>query len=457
MDRRDDDPTERTEESFIDVVGGSIVVLSDADDAVGASVLVNAETGPVVVGRAAHCGVSIADPRMSMSHCELAATEWGVRVTDLESLNGTYLNQVRLKAGSAAYLTANGRMRCGHTWIEVRVAGREKMSISGAAAFGPLIGRSPRMRELYTKLEKFAPTDLSVLITGETGTGKELVAEAIRGASRRRGAPFITVDCTTISPALAESALFGHEKGAFTGAVSRLTSPFVLARGGTVFLDELGELPEAIQPKLLRALEARQIQAVGSTRYEPIDVRIIAATRRDMHVEMNAKRFRDDLYYRIAQATIETPPLRKHPEDIPALVAHFLADLDDPGAVAHIDKSSMDRLMRHDWPGNVRELRNVILVAHAQASGGAIEVADLLSAHNARTSGLHLSDRISASESFAVLKDEVLAALTRGYFTKLHAETGGTISAIARRSGLARSSVRAHLERLGLHGEDSPD
>jgi len=305
------------------------------------------------------------------------------------------------------------------------------------------------MRRIYARLASLAPHDLSVLITGETGTGKELVAEALHRASRRAGGPFIVVDCTTIPASLAESRLFGHEKGAFTGAVSRQVSPFVEASGGTIFFDELGELPPEIQPKLLRALEARQIQSVGSTRYQAIDVRVVAATRRNMHDEINSKRFRDDLYHRFAQAIVHVPPLRERAEDIPDLVARFLADLGDPEAVTRIDKPTLDRLVRHDWLGNVRELRNVIVTAHAVSDGGPIEVTELLGAR--RPAGAAPpSDPISSTRSFPVRKSELLEVFERQFFTELHKSAGGNVSEMARMSGLSRPTVRQYLDRYGL-------
>ena len=441
--------TEKTEDAgFIEVMSGSLVQLSEDGQAVGEPVPIGPE--PCNIGRGGHCHVAVRDARMSTSHCELMATPNGVCVTDTESLNGTWINGVRLKPGHSVYLTINGRLRCGHTWFDVRVTGREQVPLSGAGAFGPLVGRSVVMRELYSKLAKIAPTDLSVLITGETGTGKELVAQAIHEASRRRDKPFILVNCTTINPALAESMLFGHEKGAFTGAVGRLRSPFLQAHGGTIFFDELGELPPDIQPKLLRALEAREIQAVGSTRLEPIDVRIIAATRRDLRVETNEKRFRDDLYFRFTQAVIETPPLRKHTEDIPDLVANLLSKSAEPdalSALSRIDPPAMERLMRHDWPGNVRELRNVLHLAIAHSAGGPIDFTEALNSQ-----GVRLSDPVSATQSFAVLIDQV----SREYWTKLCADTGANVSEMSRRSGLARSRVRHYLQEFALREEASP-
>jgi DNA-binding NtrC family response regulator len=443
------DATVRSEE-FVEIEGGSVVVLSPTT---GAPTREPTPIGiePCVVGRGDHCHVVLDDLRASTSHCSLVATDQGVLLVDLDSRNGTHVNNVRLGKQGSVYLTTDSRVRCGQTWLAVRCAGREQIPVAAAYQFGPLVGRSRVMRRMYAQLAQVAPHELNVLVTGETGTGKELVAQAIHRASRRSAGPFVTVDCTTIPASLAESELFGHEKGAFTGALGRHMSPFVAAQGGTIFFDELGELPLDIQPKLLRALEARQIQSVGGTRYQPIDVRVIAATRRNLHIEMNAKRFRDDLYYRFAQVVVDLAPLRDRPEDIPDLVAQFLGALGDPGGTHRVDKPSMGRLMRHDWPGNVRELRNVITVAHAQSAGGPIEVIELLSA---RSTGTNLADPLDAPRSFHVLKREVLDALERDYFSKLHRETGGNISEISRRSGLSRPVVRDYLQRHGLRAAE---
>lgn len=433
-------------EEVVEVTGGVVVALSDAGKPLGEGLRIGPH--PCIVGRGQHCHLVVADPLMSTSHCELVATDHGLLVRDLGSTNGTFVNQARIQGG--VWLTTDARLRCGQSWFAVRVAGPEPVPLLASGSFGPLVGRSAAMRRLYTQLAKIAPHDLSVLITGETGTGKELVARAIHESSPRRRQRLVIIDCTTIPAALAESRLFGHEKGAFTGAVSRQTSPLLEAQGGTVFFDELGELPPEVQPKLLRALESRQIQSVGSTRYQPIDVRVVAATRRDMHAEVNAKRFRDDLFYRFAQTTVEVPPLRARPEDVPDLVARFLSELGDPGAVTRIDKPSRDRLMRYDWPGNVRELRNVVRVAHAQAAGGGpLDFVELLSARGVRAA---LSDRATTARSFHDQKRELLERFETEFFTALLRETGGNLSEMARRSGLARSSIREALERLKLAG-----
>jgi DNA-binding NtrC family response regulator len=427
---------------FLEVVSGALVQLSEDGQPAKAPVPIGRE--PCNVGRGGQCQVVVRDGRMSTSHCELTAAPEGVCITDLQSLNGTWVNGVRLKAGHSIFLTANGQLRCGHTWFDVQVTGREQVPLSGAHSFGALVGGSAVMRELYAKLGRLAPSDLNILITGETGTGKELVAQAIHDASGRRDKPYVVFNCGTISPGLAESALFGHAKGAFTGASSALRSPFLQAEGGTIFFDEIGELPVDLQPKLLRALEAREIQAVGSSKVERIDVRVIAATWRDLRVETNEQRFRNDLYYRFAGAVVETPPLRKHREDIPDIIKSLLARDPDPrarSAFSRITKPAMDRLMRYDWPGNVRELRSALKLAIASSDdAGPLDFADALGGR------VPLSDHASAAQSFAARMEQV----ERDYWTQLLTETAGNLSEIARRSGLSRQAVRVHLDQLGL-------
>jgi DNA-binding NtrC family response regulator len=433
---------------FVVVTGGTLVTLSGpTGEPTRAPFPVGTE--PCVVGRGAKSHVVIDDPEVSTSHFELTATERGVRVRDLESTNGTFVHQARLESGGSAYLTSDARLRCGQTWFGLQVARTEQVTIARSGRLGALVGGSTAMRRLYAQLTRIAPHDVSILITGETGTGKELVAHAIHENSRRAAGPFVTVDCTTIPTTLAESKLFGHEKGAFTGAVSRQVSPFLDAEGGTIFFDELGELPVDLQAKLLRALEARQIQPVGSNRYQPIDVRVVAATRRNLHAEINAGRFRDDLYYRVAQTVMRVPALRERREDIADLIVRFLEDLEDPDAVARIDRPTRDRLMRHDWPGNVRELRNLIIAAYAQSGGGPIEVSELLGSRG-DTLPPPPDTSAGAARSFQALKREVFEAFEREYFSNLHRETEGNLSEMSRRSGLARSTVRDYLARYGI-------
>jgi DNA-binding NtrC family response regulator len=429
--------------AFVEVRGGQLAAAS-RDTGLPVEHFVAIGADPCVVGRGASCQVVVDDAEVSTCHCELTATSGGVRVRDLHSRNGTFVHAARLEPGGSLYLTADARLRVGQSWFVVRVTGTEELQLSRAGHFGPLIGRSAAMRRIYAQLGKIAPHEVSVLITGETGTGKELVAQAIHEASRRASGPFVIVDCTNIPASLAESTLFGHEKGAFTGAVSRRISPFVEAAGGTIFFDELGELPYDLQAKLLRAIEARQVQSVGSTRYQDVDVRIVAATRRNLLSEINEKRFREDLYYRIAQTVVWVPPLRERPDDIPDLITLFLEDLGDPGAIGRIDRPVRDRLMRHDWPGNVRELRNVMAAALAHSNGGPFEVADLLAPDGGRP--LLLQAGPGAAQPWS----EQIEKFEREFFATLHRETGGNLSEMARRSGLARSTVRRYLTRYGL-------
>lgn len=433
--------TVKTEEDFVKVFSGSIVVLSSDKRSAHPPHPVGAE--PCIVGRGRHCHVSVADRTMSTSHFQLRASPDGICVTDEGSRNGTWVNGVRLKPNNSVYLDRNARLLGGRTWFDLLITGEEQIAVSTASSLGSLVGRSIAMREMYAKIAKVGPTDLSVLITGESGTGKELVAQAIHEASLRRGKPFVVVDCATIPANLAETRLFGHKRGAFTGAVADAPSPFIEAKGGTIFLDEIGELPEETQAKLLRALEARQIQPVGSTRYEPIDVRIIAATKRNLHEEINARRFREDLYYRFAKVVIETPALRARLEDIPDVVEKVLSSKGDPTAFARVDSVALERLKRHNWPGNVRELRNVVEVAAELSAGGPIDFAEAL--------GPLVQSPRSAERSTTATFDEHQNAAAREYFMRLAAEEGAAnISAMARKSGLSRTRLRFYLDQFGL-------
>jgi transcriptional regulator with GAF, ATPase, and Fis domain len=224
----------------------------------------------------------------------------------------------------------------------------------------PLVGKSLAMRRLVNQIERVAPTQASVLIRGETGTGKDVVAHMIHALSSRANGPFVVIDCSALSPSLAESELFGHERGAFTGAQGARAGLFEEANGGTVFLDELGELPKELQPKLLRVLEQRMVRRVGSSRQTPIDVRVICATHRNLREEVALGRFREDLYYRVAAISLEVPALRERLEDLHLLVDHFLRQDGLPLRLDQIPESSWQALEEHPWPGNVRELRNVV-------------------------------------------------------------------------------------------------
>jgi DNA-binding NtrC family response regulator len=359
-----------------------------------------------VIGRNEACDLVLDDRKVSAVHMELVATERGVRVRDLGSRNGTFIGDTRV---GEVYLTKHTTITVGESSLEFSPSTPEQVDIPEVAQFGPLVGVSAGMRAVFERCRKAAPTDLTVLILGETGCGKELVAQAIHQASARASKPFVEAD------------------------------------GGTIFLDELGELPVDVQPKLLRALAEQRIKSVGSNSYRPVNVRVIAATRRDLVREVNAGTFRSDLYFRVAQLRIELPSLRDRLEDIPALVRKMITDLGDPGAYNRITNDSLERLMRHDWPGNVRELRNVIAVALAFGKEGPIDLAQ------------HLAPLVAASEStptrgrtFQDAKREVLARFEREYFTALYAECNGNVSEIGRRAAMERAHVRGYLRRHGI-------
>jgi DNA-binding NtrC family response regulator len=300
------------------------------------------------------------------------------------------------------------------------------------------------MRRVYGILARIAPTPLSVLVLGETGTGKELVARALHEHSPRKGGPFVVVDCGSIPATLAESILFGHEKGAFTGASERRPGALREAHGGTLFLDELGELPLDLQPKLLRALSERQVKRVGGAQFEPIDVRVIAATRRDLAAEMNADRFRSDLFFRIAQVRIELPPLRDRRSDVAEIVADVCARAGRPEHAPAVVDWIERRMDLYDWPGNVRELVNIASVAATLAdTPEAIDDVFALTRESPENARFPVT-------AFAAAKRKAVHAWERDYFTALVEQCAANVSEMARRSGIERHHVRAFLRKYGL-------
>jgi DNA-binding NtrC family response regulator len=406
---------------------------------------------PVIVGRDAGCTLVVPDRHVSGVHAELAATERGVRLRDLGSRNGTWLGDLAIVE---AYLTASAKLAFGELEAKFDVTAPERVKLDGEDRFGALYGASAAMRHLFSQLDKVAKTDLTVLVQGETGTGKELVAKAIHDNGPRKDKPFVVVDCGAIAPSLAESLLFGHEKGAFTGAMARRESPFVEAAGGTVFLDELGELPLEVQPKLLRALAEHRVQGVGGSGYRPFDARIVAATRRDLLSMVAEGTFRSDLYFRVAQVRTELPSLRARTEDIPGLVREMLTASGAPDAFARVSRETMTRLMRHDWPGNVRELRNAVSVALALAGeNDPIDVAAYIGPP-ATFRAPEIEPVSVSSGSLAPTyhegKRQALARFEREYFTQLLQECDGKMLEMSRRADLQRAHVRRYLREHNL-------
>jgi DNA-binding NtrC family response regulator len=318
----------------------------------------------VRIGSGTDNDLCLTDGAVSRRHLEVRLRGDEVHVVDLSSTNGTNVDGVRVME---AILAPASLIRVGSTAIRATpVADPVVVPLSPRSSFGGLLGQSPAMREAFAILERAAPTEATVLITGETGTGKELAAEGLHVHSPRADGPFVTIDCGAIAATLVESELFGHVRGAFTGAAGDRRGVFEEADGGTLFLDEIGELPLEMQPKLLRALEKREVRRVGASTAKKVDVRVVAATNRDLAVEVNRGNFREDLYFRLAVVEVLLPPLRSRRADVPTLVRHFM-DQFAPGA-ALISDEMMQALAARPWPGNVRELRNAVERASAMVS-----------------------------------------------------------------------------------------
>jgi DNA-binding NtrC family response regulator len=321
-------------------------------------------------------------------------------------------------------------------------------------AWGGLIGSGPAMRTVFETIQKVAETDLTVLVRGESGTGKELVAQALHQASPRKTLPFVAVNCAAISRELVESELFGHEKGAFTGADARRVGRFEAADGGTVFLDEIGDMAPETQAKVLRVLQERSLERVGGTKPIAVDVRVVAATHRDLEKDVREGRFREDLYYRLKVVEIEIPPLRGRREDIPALVARFLEQLAERlgrDAVL-IEPAALAALARFSWPGNVRELRNFVEQAAVLAAGDTIEEGDVQLSNPKEEADVGAG--IDPALPFNEAKRAAVESFERRYLLRALRAHDGNISRTAESIGMVRQSLQQKIRELGLRDED---
>jgi DNA-binding NtrC family response regulator len=402
------------------------------------------------------------DPVVSRFHARIEVSDEGYALVDTDSKNGTWVGGLRLEK---VFLDDGATFRVGETDIKFATSSEEvEVRFSGRDKFGNLLGKSLEMREIFAMLERVAPTDATVLIEGESGTGKELVAEAIHTQSPRSDGPFIVVDCSAIPRELIESELFGHKKGAFTGATGERKGAFLAADGGTIFLDELGELPIDLQPKLLRALEKREVKPVGSNETLKTDVRIVAATNRNLIHEVKEGNFREDLYYRFAVIRIQLPPLRERTEDVPLLVEHFLKSASDMAGRDDIDISykTMEKLKRHRWPGNVRELKNFVERAVLLTQGGEIETR-FLGANALQTESRADPEQgaapmaeqaIEEGMPFKDAKNRLIEEFEVAYWSNLLERTGGNVSKAARIAGVHRKSVEYILKKLDLSRKD---
>jgi len=402
------------------------------------------------IGSGTQNDLPLDDSTISKRHCEIVVDENGYLIRDLDSTNGTTVQGVKI---SSAYLNPGAEFQLGKTRIIFcPLQDEREVPLSRHEAFGAMLGRSVAMRRIFHLAETYAPTDATVMITGETGTGKEVLAEELHRHSPRSRKPFIVIDCAAMAKDLIESELFGHVKGAFTGANADRQGAFEHADGGTVFLDEIGDLSPDLQPKLLRVLEKREIRRVGCNRVRKINVRIICATNRKLDLEVNEGRFREDLYYRLSVVQLELPPLRRRKEDLPLLVKRFLTDLHGPESideVANFD-AAMDMLKRHEWPGNVRELRNLIEVAF-YAGQRPVDLTAFLGFARFRP-GLNRQPEPSyaADRPFKEAKSGLIEDFERGYLQDLLTRNKSNISQSAREADIERAYLQKLLRKYGL-------
>lgn len=390
----------------------------------------------------------LTDRTCSRQHCEIQYTDRGYLLVDLDSTNGTYVDG---KRAERLFLSPGATLTVGKTAIVFTPLDEEiEIEPDGEGFLGGMVGRSLKMRQLFGLIKKIAPMDVSVILQGETGTGKELAARAIHDLSPRAQGPFVVLDCGAIPPNLIESEIFGHEKGAFTGAIASRRGAFERADGGTLFLDELGELRLDLQPKLLRVIEGRELRRVGGNETVGVDVRILAASNRDLAKEVQTGHFREDLYFRLSVINLLLPALRQRRDDIPHLIRHVL---EDPETLArHGPKSlspqAMAVLMGYAWPGNVRELMNVVSHVLTFSEGREIALAHL-------PARLHKSvgaRPVPFNEhlSFKEAKNQVLASFENEYLASLLRRCEGNMSRAARESGLHRKTIERLVKRYAL-------
>jgi transcriptional regulator with AAA-type ATPase domain len=375
---------------------------------------------PVSVGSAGANAIELSDRAVSQYHCRIEPSSSGVSIRDLDSTNGTWVDGLRIRRHE---LRPGAVIRIGRT--ELRVVGRS----SGGKPSSELVVESSAMLSVMAEVDRFAGLPWPVLIRGETGVGKEHVARALHDRGRRPKGPFVPLNAGGLSRELIESELFGHERGAFTGAVQAHRGAFEQAHGGTLFLDEVAELPPGLQTRLLRVLETWHVRRVGSEAARRVDVRLVCATHKDLRVMVHEGRFRSDLYYRIHRLVVAVPPLRVRPDDIAVLTEHFLRLMQPQVGERRLEAQALERLHGYPWPGNVRELRNVLELAAVDCDGAVIDLA-------AVDRSLR---RTSEPSMFRPTADSLREALE---------QYGGNMSATARALGIPRSTLRDRLKSV---------
>lgn len=403
-------------------------------------------TTRALIGNGPACDLRLSDPTVSRRHAAIEYADKRLRITDLQSTNGTFVDGVSIVE---AYVGGGEVVRLGETALVVQAVEMCRVTEpSTARSFARVVGSSAAMRRLYPLCERLASADVPVIIEGETGTGKEMLAEALHERSRRTQGPFVVFDCTAVAPSLIESELFGHEKGAFTGAAAMRRGVFERADGGTLLVDEIGDLPIELQAKLLRAIERSELTRVGGDRSMKVDVRVLAATRRDLDREVQEGRFRDDLFHRIAVTRIELPPLRRRAGDIAVLARHFAKQIGGP--LARLPDSLLDRWESLPWPGNVRELRNAVAryLALGDLADFATEPGDqeanAAGAPVASLAGDPIARILALGLPLADARQKLLEEFEERYVQRVLEEHRGNVTRAAAAAGVARR----HLQRL---------
>ncbi len=408
----------------------------------------------ICVGSLESNDLTISDPSVSRRHCKILQEDEGYLVIDSDSTNGTFVDGVRVRE---AYIMPGASLRVGN--IELRFeAGEEEVDVEPAReeSLGDLVGADVKMRELFSIIRKIASTRTTVVIQGETGVGKDVVARTIHELSPRRTGPFVVFDCGAVPPNLIESELFGHEKGSFTGAITMRRGLAETAHGGTLFLDEVGELSAELQPKLLRFLERREIRRVGGVSPIKVDVRVLAATNRNLEEEVCAGRFREDLYYRLSVLRLDVPPLRDRSGDIPRLVKHFLTkgafNRGDDGKlrVKGVTQEAMDLLRRFSWPGNVRQLLNVVERGCSFSNNRMITPEELPEYINRCPEAPQKGRPVIKELPYKKAKQRFLDGFEKEYIAGLLEENEWNVSKAAREAEIDRKYFRKLMNKHGL-------
>jgi DNA-binding NtrC family response regulator len=410
-------------------IRGCVVTVIEGPDAGARFEVEDVTTTRALVGQSPVCTVRLSDRTVSRRHAALQPAQDAVRLVDLGSSNGTFVNDVRV---ADAYLRGGEIIVVGSTRLRIDLdAAPHGVTTTTQTRFQRVIGGSAEMRRLYPIFAQLAASDVPVLIEGETGTGKEVLAESIHQAGPRAQGPFVVLDCTTVSSTLLDAEIFGHERGAFTGAVSARRGLFEEAHGGTLFVDEVGDLDVSLQSKLLRAIDRKEVRRVGGNDLRRVDVRIIAATRRDLDREVQAGRFRDDLFYRLAVARVELPPLRQRAGDVALLAREFWKALG--GIESALPRRILERFEGYEWPGNVRELYNAIA---QQMALGEVELGLEAAAPDVAPGADYIDGIVHEGKPLPTARRQVVAEFHRRYLTRMLELHGGRVAEAAAACGI---------------------